>query len=155
MIVLAGALVPQHYRSAQVEDWNSTSQWLVQHYKSGDGLVCYDNWQGCQVSMEYYLLHVYPESGARFTPDSPGYFNWATYGDNFPATDATNPQKLAAYGKKHAHIFFIVARLSSENTVENARNAQKWLDEHYRLVGEIKTPTVNVRLYNTGSGPRQ
>src|SRR6266704_2099218 len=47
--------VPLYYKSAQVEDWNSTVHWLEQHYQPGDGLVCYNNAQGCQVPVEYYL----------------------------------------------------------------------------------------------------
>src|SRR5438034_82859 len=66
--------VPLYYKSAQVEDWNSTVHWLEQHYQPGDGLVCYNNAQGCQAPVEYYL-HAYP-SVAHFTDDFPGAHSW-------------------------------------------------------------------------------
>ena len=47
--------VPGYYQNAQVEDWRTGTRWLQQHYRPGDGLVCYDNAQGCAVDIEYYL----------------------------------------------------------------------------------------------------
>lgn len=78
MFLVALYYVPVYYRSAQVEDWNSTVHWLQQRYQPGDGLVCFDNdvEQGCQVSVQYYL-DAYP-TGAHFTPDAPGAFSSTT-----------------------------------------------------------------------------
>ncbi len=149
LIFLAYTTVPQYYRSAQVEDWNSTSAWLTQHYHTGDGLVCYDNIQGCQISMEYYL-HAYPTDGVQFTADSPGFFSWQKYNWN-DAGQALDTQKLAVYGTKHGHIFFIVARLSSNESVARVHTTEQWLDTHFRYSDQIVTPTITIRLYDTSS----
>lgn len=151
LFLLALYYVPTYYRSAQVEDWNSTSRWLQQRYQTNDGLVCFDNVQGCQVSMEYYF-HAYP-SAAHFDADSPGAFSWEKFGPVNPATGyyaAVDPQQLAIYGAKHPRIFFIVARLSSQTTVDMAKHAQQWLDSHYHFIAQIVTRTVTIRLYATG-----
>ncbi len=151
LVFLAYTTVPLYYRSAQVEDWNSTSAWLTQRYHTGDGLVCYDNIQGCQISMDYYL-HAYPKSGAQFTADSPGAFSWAKYNwDDAP--QALSAQKLATYGKQHPHLFFIVARLSSDTAVAKVRTTEQWLDSHFHYSDQVVTPTVTIRVYDTLSQP--
>lgn len=147
LIFLAYMTVPQYYRSAQVEDWNSASRWLMQHYHKQDGLVCYDNIQGCQISMEYYL-HAYPSSDAHFTDDSPGAFSWEKY--NFDdAPKALDTSALALYGAQHPHLFFITARLSSDAAVAHVHQTEQWLDQHFRFTDQIITPTVTIRLYTT------
>jgi hypothetical protein len=154
LIGLALSSVPYYYRSAQVEDWNSVSHWLLDRYQANDGLVCYDNSleQGCQVSVEYYL-HAYPANGAHFTPDSPGAFSWEKYGPARAAgpDEAVDPAALAAYGAKHPHLFFIQGRIRDDAAVARAKTAQQWLDQHDHLVASFETPTVTVRLYATGS----
>ncbi len=155
LLLLALSSVPTYYKSAQVEDWNSTSFWLEQHYQAGDGLVCYDNAveQGCQISIEYYL-HAYP-SAAHFTDDSPGAFSWTNFGPANPAGSyeaAVDPTALAAYAAKHPRIFFIVGRLPNDLAAAQAQAAQHWLDSHYHLIAQIVRPTVTVRLYATRSG---
>ena len=55
LIALAVHYTPLYYVHAQVENWNIPTSWLVQRYQPGDGLVCYTNAQGCQISVEYYL----------------------------------------------------------------------------------------------------
>lgn len=150
LVLFASLLIPQYYRSAQVEDWNYTSHWIVQQHQTSDGLICYDNNQGCQIAMEYYLLHVYPESGIRFEPESPGYYNWEQYGTDvvaINADDAINTQKLDVYARNLTRLFFITGRLSGDEKTLNALNTQQWLDEHYRFIDEITTRTVTVRLY--------
>src|SRR5207245_5958380 len=116
------------------EDWNSTTFWLEQHYQPDDGLVCYDNAQGCQVSVEYYLT-AYP-SAAHFTADSPGWFPWVNYDltnhiDN--AQLAVNPNTLAIFDAHHPRIFYIVGRISSRDTAARVRFAQRWLAAHSHL----------------------
>jgi uncharacterized membrane protein len=154
LLLLALSVVPVYYASAQVEDWNAISHWIEQHYQSGDGLVCYHNGvqSGCQVSVEYYL-HAYP-SAAHFTADAPGAFSWSNYGPANPASGvdaAVNPLALATYGAKHPRLFFIVGRVPDDAAAARARAAQVWLDTHYRLVGQINTRTVTVRLYATSA----
>jgi len=148
IFILALYAVPYYYKSAQVEDWNSASFWVEQHYQPGDGLVCYDNatQQGCQVSLEYYL-HAYP-SAAHFSADAPGAFSWAFFGSADPEA-AVNPAVLAVFATKHPHIFFIVGRLPDNTAALQARYAQLWLDKHYHFITQIVTRTVTVRLYIT------
>ena len=149
LVCLALTSVPMYYRSAQVEDWNSTSHWLLQHYQSNDGLVCYDNTlqQGCQVSVEYYL-HAYPND-AHFTTDAPGAFSWEQYGPARAAgpDEAVDPVALAAYAAKHPRLFFIQGRIRDDASAQKAASAQQWLDSHYRLIDKIETRTVTIRLY--------
>ncbi len=157
LIVLAVALyaVPYYYRSAQVEDWNSTSHWLIQRYQNGDGLVCYDNeiTQGCQISVEYYL-HAYP-SGAHFTTDSPGAFSWVNYGPENPTAGfnaALDPHALELYAAKHPHIFFITGRIPDQHADAQVQSTVQWLNQHYTFVDKIVTRTVTIRLYRTQGG---
>lgn len=152
LLLLALHYVPLYYQSAQVEDWRTPTQWVVQHYQQNDGMVCYDNSQGCQVSTEYYL-RLY-KSPAHFSSDSPGAFRWVTYDitnrlGNYQA--AVDIHALAAYAAKHPHLFFITARLSSEQSVEKAQVARHWLDSHYRLLGQFSNATVTIRLYLTNT----
>jgi len=143
--------VPYYYELPQAEDWNTATFWLEQHYQANDGLVCYDNAEGCEVSVEYYLS-AYP-SAAHFTSDSPGSFPWVNYdvtnhvGNGLPAVD---PRILMMFASHHPRIFYIVGRISSSAAAAHARFAQHWLDTHYHLVGQIVTRTVSVRLYETG-----
>ena len=145
LLLLTLHYVPLYYQNPQVEDWNTTVSWLEQHYQANDGLVCYDNAQGCQVSVEYYLT-AYP-SAAHFTADSPGSFPWVNYdltnhlGNAEPAVD---PKALAVFGAHHSRIFYITGRISSSSIA-----AQHWLDTHYHFIAQIVTHTVTMRLYAT------
>jgi mannosyltransferase len=152
MLLLTLHYVPLYYQNPQVEDWNTTSFWLEQHYQANDGLVCFDNSQGCQVCVEYYLT-AYP-SAAHFTADSPGSFSWVNYdltnhlGNGGPAVD---PKALAVFGAHYPRIFYITGRISSGSTAAQAQSAQHWLDAHYHFIAQIVTRSVTVRLYATGS----
>jgi hypothetical protein len=151
-LLAALSVVPHYYASAQVEDWNTTTFWLEQHYQPGDGLVCYDNAveQGCQISVQYYL-DAYP-TDAHFTADTPGAFSWQQFGPANPASGpdtATNPAALSAFGAHHPRLFFIVGRLPDAAAAARAKAAQHWLDTHYRFLAQIVTRTVIVRLYAT------
>jgi 4-amino-4-deoxy-L-arabinose transferase-like glycosyltransferase len=150
LLLLSLHYVPLHYQAPQVEDWNTTSAWLEQHYQANDGLVCYDNAQGCQVCIEYYLT-AYP-GAAHFTADSPGTFPWVNYDLTNTlgnAEEAVNPQALATFGTNHPRIFFIVGRISNSTTAVRAHSAQQWLDTHYHFIDQTVTPTVTIRLYMT------
>ena len=152
VIALALHYTPLYYQSAQAENWNTTTSWLVQRYHPGDGLVCYTNVQGCQVSVEYYLTRY--QSTAHFDADSPGAFSWENDGPiNSQAgyDAAVDPVALATYGGHHPRIFFITARLSSNADVRNVQTAEKWLDSHYHLIVQIVTPAITIRLYTTGA----
>jgi len=149
MLLLALHYVPLYYASAQVEDWNSTVHWLEQQYHAGDGLVCYNNAQGCQIPVEYYF-HAYPTS-AHFTDDSPGAFSWETYGPADASSGyeaAVNPQALAVYAAKHPRLFYIKGRVANETEAGKVRAAVAWLDSHYHLVNKVVTPTVTIWLYD-------
>jgi hypothetical protein len=152
LFLVALYYVPAYYKGAQIEDWNSTVHWLQLHYQPGDGLVCYDSdvEQGCQVSVEYYL-HAYP-TAAHFTGDSPGEFSWTTFGPANPRSGpeaAVDPNALAAYASRHAHIFYIIGRIPNDAAGARATAAQHWLDVHYQLIGRIVTPTVTISWYDT------
>jgi mannosyltransferase len=154
LFFIAFYYVPLYYKSAQVEDWNSTVHWLEQRYQSGDGLVCYNNAQnqGCQIPVEYYI-HAYP-SAAQFTDDSPGAYSWNTFGPADPHTGyaaAVDTNILANYAAKHTHLFFIIGRVSNDAEAAKAKAAEQWLDNHYHLLGRIVTPTVTISLYATNS----
>jgi hypothetical protein len=150
LFLFAIITVPSYYKSAQVEDWNSTVHWLEQHYKSGDGLVCYNNAQaqGCQIPVEYYI-HAYPSS-VQFTDDSPGAYSWYTFGPADPHTGyaaAVDTRALSMYGAKHAHLFFIIGRVANATEAAEAKAAQNWLDTHDQLLNRIVTPTVTISWY--------
>jgi uncharacterized membrane protein len=154
LLLLALHYVPLYYQNAQVEDWSSAAHWLQQRYQTNDGLVCYDNdvEQGCQISVEYYL-QAYP-TAAHFTADAPGAFSWANFGPVNPQAGsgaAVDLTALAQYGARHPRIFFIVGRLPDAAAAAKVKIAQQWLDGHYRLVSQIVTRTVTVRLYATGA----
>lgn len=146
--------VPQYYSSAQVEDWRTPALWLEQHYQAGDGMVCYNNAQGCEVGIEYYL-RAYP-SGVQFPADSPGAFPWVNYDltnhlGYFGA--AVKPTFLAAYGAKHPRLYFIAGRFANNTEAALAQAAQHWLDTHYHLITQSTKGAVTIRLYATNAGP--
>ncbi len=149
--IMAISCVPFYYQHAQVEDWKEATFWLQSRHQLHDGIVCYDNAQGCQLDIEYYLL-AYPR-GIVFPADSPGSFPWVSYDltnliEANPA-QAVDPTALATYGARHPRVFFITARLPSEKSVARAASARHWLESHYRLQDQIVTRTVTIRLYQT------
>ena len=153
LVVLAATSLPLYYQSAQVEDWHSTMHWLEQQYKTGDGLVCYDNeiTQGCQIAAEYYL-HAYP-GGARFSADSPGGFSWENFGPAHPESGgyaaALDTRALTAYAATHPRIFLIVGRVPDDAGAARVQSTQQWLDSKYHFIDTISTRTVTIRLYAT------
>ena len=115
-------------------------------------MVCYNNAQGCQIPVEYYL-HAYP-SAAYFTDDSPGAHSWNSFGPANPNAvygAAVDTNALAAFGAKHSHLFFIKGRVANETEAAKAKTAEQWLDNHYHLLGRIVTPTVTISLYSTNA----
>jgi hypothetical protein len=150
LLLLAVFVGVSYYPHAQIEDWRGPTQWLQARYQAGDGIVCYDNIQGCQFATEYYFTS-YPQSGAHYTPDTPGYWNLTVY-DFLPYQEArlaTDPQALTKFAANHSRIFYIVGRLSGPQTEANAAQGQAFLDSHYRFVEQYTSGGVSVRLYMT------
>ena len=151
LFVLATFCVPFYYQSAQVEDWKQATFWLQSHHQAHDGMACYDNAQGCQLDIEYYL-RAYPHDVV-FPADSPGSFPWVSYDltnqIEADTTRAVDPTALAVYGTQHPRLFFVTARLANEDSSARAERARRWLDSHYHLVDQIVTRTVTIRLYQT------
>jgi len=153
LLLVALHHVPQYYDGAQVEDWRTPALWLEQHYHAGDGMVCYNNAQGCELGIEYYL-RAYP-SGVQFPADSPGAFPWVNYDltnhlGYFGA--AVKPIFLAAYGAKHPRLFFIAGRFTTHAEAVRAQAAQHWLDTHYHFIAQSTKGAVTIRLYATNAG---
>lgn len=152
LVLFAMIFVPQYYASAQVEQWNTGAFWVAQQYQPNDGLVCFDNLEGCQVGMEYYF-HAYPTQ-AHFDTDSPGSFSYVQYDLYRPGylpdtAQATNPDALQKYAARHPRLFYIVARLGNQLEVTRATSAVAWLNGHYQLISSTSAGTVTVYLYNT------
>jgi uncharacterized membrane protein len=129
------------YTGAQIEDWRSAAQWVENRYQQHDGLVCYDNNNGCQIAMEYYF-QTYPKNGTHFDADTPGATRFWTPSYFANAGEATTPSSLSAYAAKYQHLFYIVGRGSVPPAT------LQWLDQHYRLIGQMHTNNgISVRLY--------
>src|SRR5260370_15750394 len=151
LFVLATFCVPVSYQSAELEDWKQATFWLQSHHQAHDGMACYDNAQGCQLDIEYYL-RAYPHDVV-FPADSPGSFPWVSYDltnqIEADTTRAVDPTALAVYGTQHPRLFFVTARLANEDSNARAESARRWLGSHYHLVDQIVTRTVTIRLYQT------
>lgn len=149
LLALAVMVVPFYYRSAQVEDWNSATAWVQEHFQNGDGMVCYDNsvQQGCQVSVEYYL-HAYP-GPAHFEAGAPGEFSWENMGPARAAgpDEAVDPTALKAFAARHQRLIFIVGRLPDDAAANKTSMALSWLQSHYHLDSSFQKRTVQVYLY--------
>lgn len=147
-----------YYQNAQIEDWRSPAAWLQQRYQVDDGLICYDNIQGCQTAIGYYL-NAYPVSQAHFTDDSPGnLLSWRTdagfAAGGRSASDALDKVAIATYAAKHPRFFYIVGRVSSTDAAVQVQQVQQWMDSHYRLIGQLESAGhITVRLYATGDKP--
>ncbi len=149
LLLLCLRYVPTYYASAQVEDWRTGTQWLQQHYQTGDGLICYDNSEGCSVDIQYYL-QAYPQGSAHFDLDSPGYFPWVNYDTtnrlgNYKA--ALDINAIQAYGSEHAHLFFGIGRASP--TDPQVQPVIQWLNAHYKLLASETTSTLTIYLFDT------
>lgn len=145
-------MAPAYYVHAEVENWRGPTRWLEQHYQPGDGLVSYNNIQGCDLPVIYYLWA--DSSAARFTPDSPGlpHVNLNTYGN--PSANymqALNTSALAVFASHHPQVFFIEGRLTDNADVARVKAAQAWLDAHYHFVGQTSSGIVTIRLYDTSA----
>lgn len=154
LVCAALALVPSYYAHAQVEDWRTPTRWLEAHYAPGDGLVSYNNVQGAEFPVAYYLQT--DGSAAHFTLDSPGAVDLSRYGSGDPFAHfgiALAPPALAAYAARHPRIFFIEGRFSDAADAARAHAAQAWLDAHYQFVAQTSSGIVTIRLYDTGEPP--
>jgi uncharacterized membrane protein len=129
------------YANAQVEDWRTAAQWVEDRYQQHDGLVCYDNNNGCQIGMEYYF-QTYPKNGTHFDADTPGATRFWTPAYFANAGEATTPSSLSTYAAKYQRLFYIVGRGSVPPAT------LQWLDQHYHLIGQMHTNNgISVRLY--------
>lgn len=135
-------LAMAYYPGAQIENWRSAAQWVMARYQRHDGLICYDNNEGCETAMNYYF-ETYPQSGAHFAADTPGAARFWTSAIVANSKEAINPTIVSAYAAKYQRIFYITGRAPSDvNTIWH------WLDQHYHLVGEMQaSPGIIVRLY--------
>ena len=149
LVLICLGCTPGYYQSAQVEDWRTGTQWLQQHYKPGDGLICFDNSEGCAVDIEYYL-QAYPHGGAHFDADSPGYFPWISYDTtnrlgNYQQALDTNA--IQTYGTKHPRLFFGLGRANLNDP--NVPATLQWLNTHYRLLSKESVGSLIFYLYDT------
>lgn len=145
------ASVPGYYSGAQVEDWRTGTQWLQQNYRPGDGLICYDNSQGCAVSIEYYL-RVYPRGTAHFDANSPGYFPWISYDTTNQLSDAAralNVDAIRVYAEQRERLFFGIGRASPDDP--RVRSTIRWLNANYHLLARKVTATLTIYLYATAN----
>ncbi|MGO8951146.1 MAG: glycosyltransferase family 39 protein [Ktedonobacterales bacterium] len=150
---LAVLFVPSYYAHAQVEDWRSPVHWLEKEYQPGDGLVCYNNVQGCEIAVNYYL--VTDHSLATFA-DAPGAMQLARFGNGDPFanyTAALDPQALSVFGSKHTRIFYIAGRLTGAEDVTRTKAVEAWLNCRYHFVAQTSTAVVTIRLYVTNHEP--
>lgn len=141
--------LPYYYSIAQVEDWRTGTQWLQQYYRQGDGIICYDNSQGCAVDIEYYL-QAYPSGDAHFDADSPGYFPWVSYDTTNQLGNykqALDINAIQAYGNEHARLFYALGR--ADPTDPAVKAVIQWLNSHYKPLAQEVTPTLTIYLYDT------
>lgn len=153
LVLLCLSYVPGYYQSAQVEDWRTGTRWLQNTYLPGDGLICYDNLNGCAVDIQYYL-QTYPHGDARVDADAPGYFPWVNYDTtNHPGNSeqALDIDAIQRYAAEHSRFFFALGRANESNPRLQA--AMQWLATHYRLLAREKTSTLTIFLYETTSEP--
>lgn len=149
LLLLCLRYAPLYYQSAQVEDWRTGTQWLQQNYQAGDGLICYDNSQGCAVDIEYYL-QAYPAGGAHFDADSPGYFPWVDYDTTNHLGNyqqALDTDAIQIYGVRHPRLFFALGRANPNDPKVQA--ALQWLNAHYRLITQKNAGTLTFYLFDT------
>jgi 4-amino-4-deoxy-L-arabinose transferase-like glycosyltransferase len=154
LVCAALALVPAYYAHAQVEDWRTPTRWLEAHYAPGDGLVSYNNVQGAEFPVAYYLQT--DGSPAHFTLDAPGAVDLGRYGSGDPFAHfgaALDPTALAAYAARHPRMFYIEGRFSDDADAARAHKTQAWLDSHYRFIAQTSSGIVTIRLYDTSEPP--
>lgn len=149
LLLLCLRYVPTYYQNAQVEDWRTGTQWLQQNYRANDGLICYDNSQGCAVDIEYYL-QAYPSGSAHFDADSPGYFPWVDYDTTNHLGDykqALNTDAIQVYGAQHPRLFFGLGRASANDP--QVQITLQWLNAHYRLITTFHGGSLTFYLFDT------
>jgi hypothetical protein len=150
LVVAAWPQIPQYYAGAQAQDFRTPARWLQQHFRDGDGLVCFPDNAACAIPMEYYL-RVYP-GPAHFTPGFPGSWSWKTH----RAADVAE-STIRAYAATHSRVFLVYAPLeiAPPDTEIRKRAIQDWLEQRYQLLSESVAParaaTVSVHLYATRS----
>lgn len=145
--------VPGYYMHAESENWRDPVRWLEHEYRPGDVLVSYDNVQGVELPVDYYLQT--DGNAARIAPNAPGAVrlgSFATGGDPFAGfAQALDSQALATYTQGHPRLFFIEGRFKDAADAARAHATQAWLDTHYRLVAQTTDAVVTIRLYDTSA----
>jgi Dolichyl-phosphate-mannose-protein mannosyltransferase len=157
MAVLMGGTaltLPQYYAHAQIEDWRSPVGWMVRNYQPGDGMVCYNSYQGCQIGVSYYLQ--VDGNTVHFPADAPGAVNLRVMDSGgYPfsgANYALNRSILTRYLSHHKRLFFIEARVGSRSDHQAVQATQAWLDTQYTFVAQVSSNVATIRLYDVGSG---
>jgi 4-amino-4-deoxy-L-arabinose transferase-like glycosyltransferase len=143
---LAGAIlisVPQYYANAQIEDLRTPTQWFVQHYQPGDGLICHfrTNVAACPGPIFHYYL--YDLHADQIVSDA---------ASTSPSTASL--ADVAEYAAQHARLFYFAGDYSSATDLAQAQATQAWLDSHYQLVAQMTTTYGTVCLYATGAAVR-
>lgn len=139
-------LAMAYYPGAQIEDWRSAAQWVMAHYQPHDGLVCYDNNEGCEVAMDYYF-ETYPQNRAHFAANTPGATSFWTSTILADSKQAISPGIVSKYAAKYQRLFYITGRAPSD-----VQGIWQWLDQHYHLIGEMQAnPGISIRLYEIRS----
>jgi mannosyltransferase len=140
---LAGAIlisVPQYYANAQVEDLRTPTQWLIQHYQPGDGLICHLRTEagGCiNPTFAYYLYNLRADQiASKVASTSPSTASMAD---------------VAAYAAQHARVFYFSGDYADAADLAQAQTTQAWLDSHYQLMAQFSGRDGIVRLYATGA----
>src|SRR5579883_540430 len=151
--ITACTVVPFYYQSAQVEDWRQVATWFQQHYHAQDGVLCYDNAEGCELGLEYYL-RAYP-NGVSYPTDAPGSYPWVDFDLNQTGTvaDVLDPKVIAPYGAQHKRILFVIARVTGDDNLARVQVARNWLDSHYHFKEQIVTRLISIRVYDTTAQP--
>ncbi|TMD19759.1 MAG: glycosyltransferase family 39 protein [Chloroflexi bacterium] len=135
LAVLAVAVPPllSYYPVAEVQDFKTPVQWLQQHYRSGDGIVCYPEVQ-CAIPIDYYVT-AYPGPAA-LDAGSPGAFYW-TSNTSLTVDGGT----IRAYESGHRRIFFIYAPLGRSPADDQAAGALEagLTADGYHIVDQVRS----------------
>ena len=135
LALLAVAVPPllSYYPVAEVQDFRTPVQWLQQHYRSGDGIVCYPEVQ-CAIPIDYYVT-AYPGLAA-LDASSPGAFYW-TSNTSLTVDGGT----IRAYESAHRRIFFIYAPLGRSPADDQAAAALEagLTADGYHIVDQVRS----------------
>ena len=135
LAVLAVAVPPllAYYPVAEVQDFKTPVVWLQQHYRSGDGIVCYPEVQ-CAIPIDYYVS-AYPGPAA-LDASSPGGFSWTSN-----TSQRVDGETIRAYESAHRRIFVIYAPLGRSAADDQAAAALEagLVADGYKVVDQIRS----------------